>query len=131
VVWWALSMAALLASWQTFSRPRAPLPHISALVPGSAVAGSPDLDVHVAGEHFQPGASLVHWNGSPRPTQSFPGSATLLVATIGRRDLASPGTAVVTVVVVEPERIATSRPVTFVVVPAAAANQEEAERSRS
>jgi hypothetical protein len=122
-------MAALLASWQAFSRPGAPVPHISALVPERAVAGSPDLEVNVAGEHFQPGASVVEWNGSPRPTQSFPGTATLLVATIGPRDLASPGTALVTVVVVQPERIMTSRPVSFVVVAAAPVDREEEARS--
>jgi len=98
-----------------------PVPHISALMPGSAMAGRDDLLVIVAGEHFQPGASVVLWNGSARPTQTFQGSTTLLAATIYRSDLRTAGPATVTVTTVESETRRSSPPVTFDVVRAASA----------
>jgi hypothetical protein len=112
----ALGLAAIVfATWQILGRQSASAPHISALVPDSAVAGSPDLVMNVAGEHFQPGASVVLWNGSPRPTQTFPGSTTLVAAMISRRDLAAPDTAWVTVIVVEAQQTWSSRAARFVI----------------
>jgi hypothetical protein len=99
--------------------PTTPAPHISALVPRSVVQGSDDLVLNVAGEHFLPGASVVLWNGGARPTRTFQGSLTLLVVTIFKADLSVPGTATVTVTVIDSDRRRSSLPVTFDVLPAA------------
>jgi hypothetical protein len=120
--WGRLLAAALLVLVVAAPRERlstTPVPHISALMPRSARAGSGDLVVSVAGEHFQPGASVVLWNGSARPTQTFQGSTTLLAATIYRSDLLVPGSAMVAVTVVESDTLPTSPPVTFDIVKAA------------
>jgi hypothetical protein len=110
----AIVVAGLLAKrpahWE--SQP----PHISVLVPSHAAAGTPALTVHIVGEHFQPGASVVLWDGSARPTQSFPGSTTVLTATISGPDLAIPRHATVTVVTVDGEQTASSAPAGFVVI---------------
>ncbi len=71
-----------------------PLPVISSLNPGSATAGRPDLTLLVSGSNFVNGA-VVRWNGNNRST-TF-NSATSLSAIITEADLATPGTANVTV----------------------------------
>jgi hypothetical protein len=93
------------------------MPHISTLVPSHAQQGSNDLVVHVTGEHFQPGASVVLWNGSARPTQTFQGSTTVLAATIFSRDLFVPGPATVTVTIVDADIRRSTAPVIFDVIP--------------
>jgi hypothetical protein len=113
----ALLLLVVLGARERLSN--SPGPHISALMPGSAMAGRDDLLVSVAGEHFQPGASVVLWNGSARPTQTFQGSTTLLAATIYRSDLRTPGPATVTVTTVDSDTRRSSPPVTFDVVRAA------------
>lgn len=110
-------LTAVMVACETSST--TPAPHVSALVPGSAVEGSDDLVVAIAGEHFQPGASVVLWNGSARPTQTFLGTTTLIAATIFRGDLLVPGPATVTVTIVESGVRRSSPPITFDVVPAA------------
>ncbi len=110
-----LVLSAVIGTRETGSA--APAPHISALVPANAEEGSDDLVVNVTGEHFQPGASVVLWNGSARPTQTFQGSTTLLAATIFSGDLLVPGPATVTVTVVDADAPRSSAPVTFDVVP--------------
>jgi trimeric autotransporter adhesin len=70
-------------------------PHISSLLPATAVAGGSGLTLTVDGSNFTP-ASEVNWNGGQRNTTYV--SSTRLTAVIGLLDLQSSGTAVVTVV---------------------------------
>jgi len=76
----------------TFRTP--PTPHISSISPTSATAGGPPLLLTVNGSNFA-SSSVVDWNGGDRAT-SFK-SSTQLTATITAGDLATPGTAGVTV----------------------------------
>lgn len=71
-----------------------PPPLITALIPSSAVAGSPDISVTVAGDNFQSGAT-VEWNGVARVTSFI--SRTRLIANIPATDLIAPTSATVTV----------------------------------
>lgn len=70
-------------------------PVLSSLAPNSAVAGSAAFELSVAGSGFVSG-STVNWNGSARPT-TF-GSASQLRAQVAGADVATAGTANVTVV---------------------------------
>lgn len=70
-------------------------PVASALAPASAPAGGADFTLTVTGSGFVPG-STVEWNNSPRITTMV--SATQLTATIYASDIATMGTAQVTVV---------------------------------
>src|SRR5262249_55926364 len=75
-----------------------PLPMLVALTPNSATAGGPGFTLTVTGSNFvnnSTGTSIVQWNGSPRTT-SFT-SSTKLNALITAQDIASAGTATVTV----------------------------------
>jgi hypothetical protein len=72
----------------------APVPTISALGPNTAVAGDPALTLIVTGTNFVNGA-VVRWNGADRTTTYV--SSTRLQASIPATDLASAGTANVTV----------------------------------
>jgi hypothetical protein len=65
------------------------------LAPASTPAGGADFTLTVTGSNFVPG-STVEWNGSPRITTMV--SATQLTATIYASDIATMGTAQVTVV---------------------------------
>lgn len=69
-------------------------PTISSLTPNSAAAGSAGFNLSVAGSGFVAG-STVNWNGAARPT-TF-GSITQLSAQIAAADVATQGTANVTV----------------------------------
>jgi hypothetical protein len=71
-----------------------PVPAISSLSPTSIAAGSSAFTLTVNGSNFVSG-SLVQWNGSGRPTTYV--SSTQLAATITANDVASTGTAQVTV----------------------------------
>ena len=75
-----------------------PVPTISSLSPSSAGVGGAAFELLVSGTNFTP-ASSVAWNGSVRETVYDAGT---LRATILQSDIASPGTAIVTVV--DPER---------------------------
>ena len=70
-------------------------PVASTLAPASTPAGGADFTLTVTGSGFVPG-STVEWNNSPRITTMV--SATQLTATIYASDIATMGTAQVTVV---------------------------------
>jgi len=73
----------------------APNPTITSISPTGSVAGQPAFTLTVSGTNFVDGVSVVQWNGSAR-TAHF-SSATLLMADIPATDIASAGTASVTV----------------------------------
>lgn len=70
-------------------------PIVDGLLPGSAEAGGGAFTLTVNGQNFG-NASVVHWNGVARPTTFV--SPTQLAATISAADIASTGTASLTVV---------------------------------
>ncbi len=72
-----------------------PVPAITSLSPNSATHGGPAFALTVTGSNFVSG-SVVDWNGSPRST-TFSNS-TKLTASISAGDIATAGTASVTVV---------------------------------
>ena len=74
--------------------PPPPAPTITALSPSSAAAGGPSFTLTVTGTNFVSG-SVVRWKGEGRPTTFV--STTQLTAAIAAADIASPGTAQVTV----------------------------------
>jgi len=71
-----------------------PVPTLSALSPSSATAGGSAFTLTVTGTNFVAG-SIVRWNGNDRTTTYV--SATQLTAAITAADIASSGTASVTV----------------------------------
>ena len=71
-----------------------PTPAVTSLSPSSAAAGSASFNLTVNGTSFV-SSSTVRWNGADRPTTFL--SATQLRATIPATDVASVGTASVTV----------------------------------
>ncbi len=71
-----------------------PVPTTSSMSPASMLVGSADTTLSVAGTGFV-SSSVVNWNGSPLATTYV--SSTSLTATIPSGDLASSGTASVTV----------------------------------
>jgi hypothetical protein len=71
-----------------------PVPAISGLSPSSAAAGSGAFTLTISGTGFI-SASVVRWNGAERPTTSV--SSTLLTVTIPASDIATTGSAIVTV----------------------------------
>ncbi|HWQ34347.1 MAG TPA: IPT/TIG domain-containing protein [Blastocatellia bacterium] len=73
---------------------QAPAPAITSLSPNSATAGGVQFTLTINGTDFQSGA-VVRWNGQNRTTTFV--SATQLTAAIPASDIASAGTATVTV----------------------------------
>ncbi|HET7456396.1 MAG TPA: hypothetical protein VFJ74_02010, partial [Gemmatimonadaceae bacterium] len=71
-----------------------PTPMLTSIGPAMSPAGASGVTLDVTGDHFVAGA-VVRWNGADRPTTFV--SATKLTATIGAADLASTGSAQVTV----------------------------------
>ncbi|MEO6727080.1 MAG: hypothetical protein ABIP14_17465, partial [Blastocatellia bacterium] len=71
-----------------------PVPTLSGLNPGSAIAGDPAFTLTANGLNFVPGA-VVQFNGSPRPTIYV--NQTQLAAQITEADVANGGTAAITV----------------------------------
>jgi len=71
-----------------------PVPTLSGLSPGSAIAGDPAFTLIANGQNFVPGA-VVQFNGSPRQTTYV--NQTQLIAQITEADVASGGTADITV----------------------------------
>jgi hypothetical protein len=71
-----------------------PTPTAASLTPSLSLAGAPGFNLTVTGANFLP-SSTVQWNGSPRPT-TF-GSSTSLQAAITAADIATAGTAMVSV----------------------------------
>jgi hypothetical protein len=72
-----------------------PAPLLTAVSPTSATAGGASFTLTATGSNFLV-TSAVHWNGAARPTTFV--SATQLTATIPASDVATAGTAQVTVV---------------------------------
>jgi hypothetical protein len=70
------------------------LPEIAGISPTSVTAGDPSFTLNVNGMNFETGA-IVRWNGSDRTT-TF-GDSKHLSASIPASDIASPGTAQITV----------------------------------
>lgn len=70
------------------------IPIVSNVSPDEVTAGTPGLSLTVEGSRFEAG-SVVRWNGQNRPTMYR--SSTRLEAEISEEDVASPGTATVTV----------------------------------
>lgn len=94
-----------------------PVPLINQpLVPTSAAPGGAALTLTVNGTGFVQGATL-NWNGSPRPTNFVNGSQ--LTASISAADIASVGTAPITVVNPTPGG-GTSNVLFFTVIPSSA-----------
>jgi len=82
------------AIYRIVSATNNPFPTITGLGPGSAVAGDSGLTLTVSGTGFISG-SVVRWNGADRPTTFV--SGTQLTASVSAADLATAGTAAVTV----------------------------------
>ena len=94
-----------------------PMPAITLpLVPASAIAGGPAFTLTLNGSNFVT-TSTVNWNGSGLPTAYV--SSTQLTAQVPAADIASPGTASVTVFNPTPGG-GTSSPATFTINPAPA-----------
>lgn len=85
------TMSEVLSSGGT---PDNPTPALASISPTSAAAGGPAFTLAASGSGFLPG-SVVRWNGQDRPT-SFVSTARLN-ASIPASDVASPGSAAVTV----------------------------------
>jgi subtilisin len=90
-----------------------PVPVASSLSPASAIVGGSALTLTVNGSSFV-SSSVVRWNGAARPTTFV--SATRIQATIAAADIATVGTAQVTVFTPAPAG-GTSSPRTFTVYP--------------
>jgi len=88
-----------------------PAPVLSSLSPATVFAGASPFALTVTGNKFV-ASSVVHWNGLSRPTTFV--SATQLQAAISAADVATAGTAQVTVFTPTPGG-GTSSPVTFAV----------------
>src|SRR5205823_5567890 len=71
-----------------------PVPTATGLSPSSAVAGGPAFTLTVTGTNLVP-SSVVRWNGAARATTYV--SATQLTAAIAAGDIATAGTAAVTI----------------------------------
>ena len=80
--------------WRVATGAGVPGPAIAAISPSSVAAGSPAFTLTVTGSNFVSGAT-VSWNGAARPTTFV--STTQLTAAIGAADVATAGTATVTV----------------------------------
>ncbi len=85
-------------------------PSITQLSPVSVLTGAAEFSLRVTGRSFLPGA-VVRWNGSDRPTTFVHGSE--LRATIPAADVATPGTAEVTVLNQGPNAGGESAPALF------------------
>src|SRR6516225_1780511 len=91
--------AAIFVLWGVFSSAalaQNPVPFVNQpLVPDATAPGGPPFNLTVNGTGFVSGA-VVHWNGSALATQFI--SASQLKATVSAADIATAGTASVTVV---------------------------------
>lgn len=90
-----------------------PVPALTGLKPASILVGSPDFTLTVNGARFVPGAQ-VNWNGSALTTTWV--SATNLTATVSASQIATVGTATITVTNPTPGG-GTSKSLTFKIVP--------------
>jgi hypothetical protein len=85
---------ASLSREYSITGPNSPAPSASSLTPSSAAAGAADLEITVKGSGFV-SSSVVEWNAVPLATAFLSGSQ--LVALIPAADLATSGSATVTV----------------------------------
>jgi hypothetical protein len=72
-----------------------PVPFLNPIAPAAIAPGGPAFSLIVTGTGFVPG-SVVKWKGSPRTTTFV--SSSQLTAAISAADIATPGTAAITVV---------------------------------
>lgn len=79
--------------------PANPMPALSSIAPATAIPGAGAFVLTATGSNFS-NASVVNWNGSPRATTFV--SATVLTAQILASDIASGGSAALTVVTPAP-----------------------------
>ncbi len=100
----------------TVTSPSSQAPSLTTLTPASAPAGAAAFTLTVDGTGFA-ASSVVRWNGADRPTTYV--SSTRLTAAIGAADVASSGTALVTVFTPPPGG-GTSQALTFTITPPAA-----------
>ena len=84
-------LALAQASWSLVA---APNPTLTSLSPTSAAAGGPAFTLTANGTNFVSNSTVL-WNGAAQPTTFV--SATQLTASIGADDIATPGSASVTV----------------------------------
>jgi subtilisin family serine protease len=103
----------MLRALGTFVPITSPLPAITAVSPARLRAGSGTATLTVTGTGFNT-YSVMHWNGAPRSTNVI--STTQLQGTIAPGDVASAGTAQVSVVAPAPGG-GTSAPLTVVIDP--------------
>src|SRR5579864_2829249 len=88
-----LTLAAIIPAWAGTVNP---VPFMDQPIePATVAPGSSHFNLTVHGANFVQGA-VIHWNGSPRPTTFV--SSRQLRAAIGNQDVATPGSAAVTVV---------------------------------
>jgi Subtilase family/Fervidolysin N-terminal prodomain len=94
-----------------------PVPRLKFLSPGSVSPGGPAFTLWAFGANFNK-VSVVRWNGSDRPTRhaAFSSVRFIMSAAIRATDIASPGTAEVTVFTPTPGG-GTSNPVMFSIAP--------------
>jgi hypothetical protein len=93
----------------------AQVPTIASIAPSSRAAGGPAFTLTVTGTNYN-SSSIVRWNGSDRVTSQSPaGSTTTLEAAITAMDIATAGTAQVTVFNPGPAGGQTSTVVTFTI----------------
>jgi hypothetical protein len=100
-----LVMASLLAGCgggggHSVEPPPPVVPALSAIAPTSANAGTATITLSVYGTNFSQNGGVVEWNGAPLTSTWV--SATLMTATIPAANLASAGSAQVTVVNPDP-----------------------------
>ncbi len=88
-----------------------PVPNLASLSPNATIAGSPDFTLTVNGSNFGT-FSGVFWNGTSRTTSFI--TENQLIANIPAADVATPGTAEITVVNSSPGG-GTSNPLTFTI----------------
>ncbi len=90
----SMSFGGVTSNTVTIPIIQAPSPSISSLVPASKVAGSAAFTLTVTGTNFN-STSVVQWKGSARTTTFV--NPTQLTAAITAADIATPGSALVTV----------------------------------
>jgi len=90
----ALVLLCVVLAGVTAGAQNHPVPFLYPLVPAATVPGGPAFTLTVNGTGFVTGA-VVNWNGSARTTTFV--SSSQVTATITAGDIASAGTAVVTV----------------------------------
>src|SRR5690242_15214816 len=84
-----------IAAAPTLATTSNPVPHLDPIVPASAAPGGPAFTMKVTGTGFVPGSTVL-WNGGVRSTTFV--NSSKLTAAIQASDIATAGTATITVV---------------------------------